>query len=80
MKELHTQSEVIDALGGNEPVADICSTSGRPCTGKVVSNWRKHGFPSRTYLVLQAALLKVGCRAPDELWNMIPLAPLKEGE
>lgn len=74
MRELHTQSDVIDALGGNEAVAAICSTVERPCTGKVVSNWRKHGFPARTYLVLQAALLKTGYRAPDGLWTMIPLA------
>lgn len=78
MKELHTQSEVIDALGGNEIVANLCSTPERPCTAKVVSNWRKYGFPARTYLVLQAALLKIGCRAPDTLWNMIPLSLVRE--
>lgn len=78
MNELHTQSEVIDALGGNEAVAGICTTSRRIVTGKVVSGWRKNGFPARTYLVLQAALLKSGCRAPDELWNMIPLSSHKE--
>jgi hypothetical protein len=79
MRELLTQSEVIDALGGNRVVADLCSTLDRPCNDKVVSNWRKHGFPARTYLVLQAALLKIGYRAPDELWNMILLAHKKEG-
>ncbi len=78
MRELHTQSEVIDALGGNGPVAALCTTPDRICTDKVVSNWRKHGFPARTYLVLQSALLKIGCRAPDTLWNMIVLAPASE--
>lgn len=73
MQELLTQSAVIDALGGNKKVASLCSTPERPCTEKVVSNWRKGGFPARTYLVLQSALLKIGCRAPDRLWNMITL-------
>lgn len=78
MKELHTQSAVIDELGGNEAVAQICSTPEKSCSAKRVSNWRKNGFPAPTYLVIQSALLKVGCRAPDTLWNMIVIASATE--
>lgn len=80
MKELHTQSAVIDALGGNEAVAYLCSTPEKPCTAKVVSNWRRNGFPARTYLVVQAALLKIGCMAPVSLWNMIPVHQAEKNE
>lgn len=73
MKELHTPSEIIDALGGNGPVAELCSTQDKPCTDKVVSNWRRDGFPPRTYRVMQNALLIKGFVAPDHLWKMIPL-------
>jgi hypothetical protein len=71
---LTTQSAVIDRLGGNPAVADLCSTSEEPVTAKAVSNWRKVGFPAKTYVVMQQALKGIGCTAPDALWNIIPVS------
>jgi hypothetical protein len=66
MRTLTTTNEIIDALGGNGPVALITST-----TAKAVSNWRgQETFPSNTYLVLQDALSLQNLTAPDELWAM----------
>jgi len=61
-----TTDEVLDALGGNTPVAVLTST-----TPKVVSNWRTCGkFPSNTFIILKTELLKRGASAPDRLWSM----------
>jgi hypothetical protein len=66
MDELTTTAEVIDALGGNQPVASLTSS-----TNKAVSNWR--GFstvPSNTYLAITEALRARGKTAPASLWGM----------
>lgn len=66
MQELSTTSEVMDALGGNDAVADV--TGSKP---KAVWNWRKAGtFPSNTYVAIAAALEAKGFTAPASLWGM----------
>jgi hypothetical protein len=66
MEELHTTADVMDALGGNDAVAEI--TCSKP---KAVWNWRfTRTFPSRTYLILLGALNEVGKTAPASLWGM----------
>ena len=66
-RNLNTADEVIDALGGTGKVAVL---TGRPIAA--VSNWRKRGLPAETFVVLTGALLAIGCRAPVELWSMVP--------
>ena len=65
MTELRTTTEIIDALGGNILVAQL--TSSAP---KAVSRWRTAKFPSNTYLIIKAELLRLGVSAPDHLWSM----------
>jgi hypothetical protein len=66
MNELRTTSEVIIALGGNRPVAELTRS-----THKAVSNWRGFSkFPSNTYLAMTAALAAKGKTAPASLWGM----------
>jgi hypothetical protein len=66
MTDIQTATEIIDALGGNQAVAKLTTT-----TAKAVSNWRAAGkFPSNTFLVVKAALLRLGLSAPDHLWSM----------
>ncbi len=66
MDELRTTAEVIDALGGNQPVANLTSS-----TNKAVSNWRGFPtFPSNTYLAIIEALRARGKTAPASLWGM----------
>lgn len=66
MEELSTTSEVMDALGGNTPVAQL--TGSKPTA---VSNWRKsETFPSKTYLAMTDALFAKGKTAPASLWGM----------
>jgi hypothetical protein len=66
MDELFTTSEVIEALGGNRPVADLTGS-----THKAVSNWRGFPkFPANTYLAMTAALATIGKTAPASLWGM----------
>jgi len=38
---MKTDSQIIDDLGGNQAVADLCS----PTKAAVVSGWRKRGIP-----------------------------------
>jgi hypothetical protein len=62
----HSTIEVIDALGGTQPVADL---TGR--TYNAAFNWRSAGkFPCNTYLKMQAALAAHGHNAPASLWGM----------
>jgi hypothetical protein len=57
---------VIDALGGNQAVAELTHT-----TGKVVSHWRStKRFPANSYVTLKNKLHEMGLSAPDELWAM----------
>lgn len=66
MVELNTTAEVIVALGGNGPVADLTSS-----TPKAVSNWRGfETFPSNTYVAITEALREQGKTAPPSLWGM----------
>lgn len=49
---MKTDSQIIDELGGNERVAEIC----KPTIPAVVSGWRKRGIPRawRTVLMLHS--------------------------
>lgn len=63
---LETTEQVIEALGGNGPVAEL--TSSRP---NAVSNWRGFKtFPSNTFVALTEALHSRGKTAPASLWGM----------
>lgn len=63
---LETTEQVIEALGGNGPVAEL--TLSKP---NAVSNWRSFStFPSNTYVTLTAALQDIGKSAPPSLWGM----------
>lgn len=46
---MKTDSEIIDALGGNQEVAKICA----PTLPEVVSGWRKRGIPRAWKTVLK---------------------------
>lgn len=66
MDELRTTMDVIVALGGNQPVADLTDS-----TNKAVSNWRGfETFPSNTYVAMTKALRSIGKTAPASLWGM----------
>lgn len=66
MTSIETTTEIIDALGGNLAVARLTSS-----TAKAVSNWRGSGkFPSNTFLIIKAELMRSGMSAPDHLWSM----------
>jgi hypothetical protein len=66
MSNLPSVGLVIDALGGNQHVAELLDTN-----GKVVSWWRSTGkFPANTWVVIHKQLNKMGLTAPDELWAM----------
>ena len=63
---LETTSDVIEALGGNQPVAEL--TASKP---NAVSNWRTFPtFPSNTYVAMTGALHAIGKTAPPSLWSM----------
>lgn len=63
---LETTEQVIDALGGNGPVAEI--TASKP---NAVSNWRNfRTFPANTYVAMTSALAARGKSAPASLWGM----------
>lgn len=66
MEELLTTLDVIEALGGNQTVADLTGS-----TNKAVWNWRGfETFPSNTYVALNDALTAIGKTAPASLWGM----------
>lgn len=63
---LETTEQVIIALGGNVPVAEL--TASKP---NAVSNWRNfETFPPNTYVVMTQALAAIGKTAPTSLWRM----------
>jgi hypothetical protein len=73
MRNIQTTTEIIDLLGGNHAVAALTDAS-----AKAVSNWRAAGtFPSNTYLLIKSELLRHGITAPDNLWSMRELPPVK---
>lgn len=66
MDELHTTTEVMDALGGNPAVAALTHSK-----LTAVSNWRSFKtFPSNTYVAMIKALHRIGKTAPASLWGM----------
>lgn len=65
MSTLPTTSLVIDALGGNQKVADFTGA-----TPGSVSGWRKSKFPAATYVMMKKRIKKMGLNAPDNLWSM----------
>ena len=65
MSTLPTTSLVIDALGGNQKVAELTGA-----THGSVSGWRKSKFPAATYVMLKKRIKKMGLSAPDTLWSM----------
>jgi hypothetical protein len=74
MEELRNTFDVIVALGGNQPVADLTGS-----TNKAVSNWRGfETFPSNTYVAMTQALRAIGKTAPASLWGM--KVPTQEAE
>jgi hypothetical protein len=66
MKQLTTIDEVIAELGGPTEVAKLVGAK----WSSSVYNWKSQGLPSKTFLVLQAALAEAGCTAPPSLWSM----------
>ena len=63
---LETTSDVIEALGGNQPVAALTASK-----LNAVSNWRTFPtFPSNTYVAMTGALHAIGKTAPPSLWSM----------
>lgn len=65
-RELHTPSEIMDALGGTNAVAEL---TGR--TYGAAFNWRSQdAFPSNTYVVLIRALEAKKLTASPKLWGM----------
>lgn len=74
MTSIETVTDIIDALGGNEPVALLTST-----TSKAVSNWRGFNkFPANTFIVIKSELMRIGASAPDHLWSMRELPPARK--
>jgi hypothetical protein len=66
LEMLETTDQVIDALGGNGPVAEL--TLSKP---NAVSNWRSfETFPPNTYVVMTKALAAIGKTAPTSMWRM----------
>jgi hypothetical protein len=65
--KLSTTREVINTLGGYQPVADLCQVS-----LDVAWKWAAAShFPPKTYVALKSALRERGSDAPDTLWRMV---------
>jgi hypothetical protein len=63
---LETFSDVWDALGGRQGMADL--TGAKTST---LSMWKKaESFPSNTYVAMTDALRAIGKTAPASLWGM----------
>ena len=68
--ELHTATEVIDALGGLNAVASMFNVG-----YTAAHNWKASGqFPARKYAAMAAALRERGHTAPASLWGMVEAA------
>jgi hypothetical protein len=64
--ELHTATDVIQALGGSTAVSRL---TGRRISA--VSNWKSfQRFPANTFIIMKDALRERGLGAPDWLWGM----------
>lgn len=73
IRRLNTESEVIDALGGNKPFAKLVSTPTKIRRDQHVSNYRTIGFPPDTRDVVNAALAAINCEAPGRLFKQVPV-------
>jgi len=74
MNNLLKSKDVIDALGGTHDVAGMIGV-----TPNAVINWSTfNSFPADTYVALQEELKLRGLIAPDYLWKMRPLVPVKK--
>lgn len=63
---LESTEQVIEALGGNVPVAELTSSK-----ANAVSNWRNFKtFPANTFFAMNNALQAIGKMAPPTLWGM----------
>lgn len=69
LQQLTSISEVIDALGGIQAVADL---TGRKYMA-AAQDKRLGKFPSRTRDVMTVALAEKGKTAPASLWGMLPV-------
>jgi len=70
LAELNSARDIIVALGGNGPVAELTSTPDKPRKTQHVTNWKTDGLPADTFLVLTEALAKLGYRASPKLWGI----------
>lgn len=61
---LQNVDEIIECAGGTTAVARRFGRDPR-----VVSNWRKRGFPPATFTAWQKILSEIGVSAPAELWK-----------
>lgn len=69
-RELKTKAEVMQALGGAQPIPAVAALTGS--SRKNTENWsRGPTFPSRYFLVMIAALHQKGYSAPPELWGQV---------
>jgi hypothetical protein len=64
-KKVAFANRAIDVLGGSQAVADIFN-----CDCRVVSNWRKRGFPRSADRVIPPMLAPFGIDAPPEMFGM----------
>ncbi|MGI9392015.1 MAG: ATP phosphoribosyltransferase regulatory subunit [Parvibaculales bacterium] len=64
---LQTSSEVIDALGGTQKVAEMLGVG-----SSAVSNYRKLGFPRRTHYTLAKACQIASLRVSEQLFGAKP--------
>lgn len=66
-KTVVTFDDVIEALGGLEPVRKMTNRR----TVQVVCNWRQRGFPPDTFFVLSMELKKRRFKADPELFGQV---------
>ncbi len=59
---MKTDSQIIDDIGGNHPVAKICA----PTLPEVVSGWRKRGIPRAWRQLLKKERPDVFCDEQDK--------------
>lgn len=62
--ELETSSDVIEALGGTQKVADMFGVE-----YGAAWNWRVRGLPSDTYAAMHEKLRRKGLSASPALWK-----------